>query len=176
MSRVYDALKKLEAERAAPPPEPVKLDAVRLEQFVDLQRSLLLAASTGGIDDLPEQLVHRVATFVGASGAAIGTVAEGSYQLLATYGVGYEDRTRHECATIGSSELTPVLVGARPLVRVHRLDGDRTMREVVLPIRAGVTGALHLVMPDGMTMSDEKVGFARVLADLIGIALANARR
>jgi hypothetical protein len=173
MSRVYDALKKLEAERAAPAPQPAKLDTVRVEQFVDFQRSLLLA--TGSADELPERLLHRVATFVGVSGAALGIVRGSSYRLVATYGTGYEDRARHDCATIDSSELTPVLVGGRPLVRTHRLDGERTLPEIVLPIRGAVTGALHLVIADGMAISDEKVGLARVLADLLGIALATAR-
>jgi hypothetical protein len=119
--------------------------------------------------------VHRVATFVGVSGAAIGVVDKGTYRLVAIYGTGYEDRSRHECVTIGSSELAPVLISARPLVRNHRIDDERTMREIVLPIRAGVTGGLHLVMPEGMMINDEKVALARVLADLVGIALANTR-
>ena len=41
MSRIYDALKKLEVEREttqpAPPPAAF-LDAVKLEQFLELQR------------------------------------------------------------------------------------------------------------------------------------------
>jgi hypothetical protein len=175
MSRVYDALKKLEAERAAPAPAAAPLDPLRVEQFMDLQRSLLLDAASGRTEDLPDRLVHRVATFVGASGAAIGVVRLGAYRLLATYGAGYEDRARHECASLDSSELAPVLVSGRPLVRQHRLDDARTMREIVLPIRGAAAGALHLAMPDGTALSDEKVGLARVLADLVGIALTTAR-
>lgn len=175
MSRVYDALKKLEAERATPARESAPLDTTRVEQFVDLQRRLLVDAADMDPDELPARLVHSVATFVGVAGAAIGVVEGGAYRLLATYGTGYEDRARYDRATLDDPELAPVLTAGRPVVRQHRLEGERTLREILLPIRGGVTGALHLVLPDGMTVSDEKVSLARVLAGLVGIALAGRR-
>lgn len=180
MSRVYDALKKLEADRshlttaapATPAASPAGLDAIRLEQFVDLQRGLLLAGARA--PDLPDRLVHGVATFLDVQGAALGLVEGRAYRVLATYGVGYEDRSLHECATVDGSELAPVLLGGRPLVRRHP-DGQTAGREVLLPIRGEVSGALHLTMPEGTTVGDEKVSLARVMASLVGIALANAR-
>jgi hypothetical protein len=176
MSRVYDALKKLEADRsrvtAPPPPAATGVDATRLEQFVDLQQGLLAGADPA---DLPDRLVHGVATFLDVPGAALGLVRDGAYGLLATYGIGYEDRSRHECDTIDGSELAPVLLAGRPLVRRHAGQGRAALREVILPIRGGVTGALHLTMPDDGTVGDDKVSLARVMASLVGIALANAR-
>jgi GAF domain-containing protein len=60
-------------------------------------------------------------------------------------------------------------------VRQHRVDGETIMREVVLPFNGEVTGALHLAFPEGASVPEEKVSLARVLAGLVGIALANAR-
>jgi len=173
MSHVYDALKKLEAERAAPTGRTAALDAIRVQQFVDLQRELLLAA--GQSDDLPDRLVHGVATFLGVPGAALGLVQGQSYRLLATYGAGYEDRSRHDRAALGECDLAPALTRGHPVVRQHRVDGETIMREVVVPFNGEVTGALHLAFPEGASVPEEKVSLARVLAGLVGIALANAR-
>jgi hypothetical protein len=177
MSRVYDALKKLEADRsraATPSATPAAgVDAIRLEQFVDLQQRMLLAGARG--PDLAERLVHGVATFLDVPGAAVGVVDGHAYRLLGTYGVGYEDRARHECAALEESELAPVLTSGRPLVRRHPDADGATRREVVLPIRGAITGALHLTMPEGSGLSDEKVSLGRLMASLVGVALANAR-
>jgi GAF domain-containing protein len=174
MSRVYEALKRLEAGREASQARPEPVDTVRLEQFLDLQRGLLLTTERGA--DLPDRLVHRVATFLGVAGAAIGVVQGASYRLLATYGAGYEDRARHDHASLADSELASALSAGRPLVLQHPLGEGALAREVVLPFRGEVTGALHLTMPEGATLGDEKVQLARLLAGLVGVALANARQ
>ena len=173
MSQVYEALKKLEADRAASTGRAVALDAIRVQQFVELQRELLLAG--GQSDDLPDRLVHGVATFLGVPGAALGLVQGQSYRLLATYGAGYEDRSRHDRAALGECDLAPALTRGHPVVRQHRVDGETIMREVVLPFNGEVTGALHLAFPEGASVGEEMVSLARVLAGLVGIALANAR-
>src|SRR5438309_10703142 len=59
------------------------LDGVRVGQFLDLQRELLLG--TGDPEALAERLVQRLALFLGAAGAAIGVIQDGRYRLLAMY-------------------------------------------------------------------------------------------
>ena len=68
-------------------------DATRVEQFVELQRDLLLVG--GDPETLPERLVQRTALFLGVAGAALGVLQDGRYTLLATYGLGPEYRVRY---------------------------------------------------------------------------------
>jgi hypothetical protein len=174
MSRVYEALKKLEAERTpSASSSAVVIDTVRVEQFIDLQRHLLLAANAP--DDLADRLVHQVATFLDVPGAAVGMVQGRTYHLLATYGVAYRDRARHDCEGIDESDLASMLRAGRPLMRHYDVEGETRMQELILPFQGDMPGALHLVLPEGASLGPEKVNLARVFAGLIGIALANAR-
>jgi hypothetical protein len=174
MSRVYEALKKLEAERASSPSSSaVAIDTVRVEQFIDLQRGLLLAADAP--DDLAGRLVHQVATFLDVPGAAVGMVQGRTYDVLATYGVAYHDRARHHREAIDEPDLASVLRTGRPLMRHYDAEGKTRMQELILPFQGDLPGALHLVIPEGAIFGHEKVNLARVFAGLIGIALANAR-
>ena len=62
---------------AAARPEPVApFDALRVEQFVDLQRDLLLVS--GDPETLPERLVQRTALFLGVALLALGCSGSGS--------------------------------------------------------------------------------------------------
>src|SRR5262245_4556397 len=149
-------------------------DAIRLAQFLDLQRDVLLA--TGDPETLPERLVQRVAVLLGVPGAAVGVVQDGRYHVLAVYGVGAAHRARYDGLAADASELTPALVGSQPLVLPDH-DGGQPVRTLVLPFPAAETiGALHLVVPERAQPADDELQLARALAGLAGIALANARQ
>jgi len=89
-------VRQQENERAAAArPEPVApFDALRVEQFVELQHDLLLVS--GDPETLPERLVQRTALFLGVAGAAVGVLQDGLYTVLATYGLGPEYRARYD--------------------------------------------------------------------------------
>jgi signal transduction histidine kinase len=153
---------------------PVRLDATRLEQFLDLQSALLLP--TGDPDTLPDRLVQAVATFLGVTGAAVGVAQDGVYRVLAAYGVGPEYVRRYDGSSLGESELAPALAGARPLV-LNELDGDMPLRTLIVPFRAGESrGALHVILEIDAFPIDDQLDLVRVLSGLAGIALANARQ
>jgi signal transduction histidine kinase len=158
----------------APSPHPVTLDAIRVEQFLDLQSALLLP--TADPETLPDRLVQGVATFLGVAGAAVGVVQDGLYRLLATYGVGPEYRRRHDASSLHDSAIAPALTAGRPLV-LNEVDGDASVRTLVAPFRAGETrGALHLIAALDRFPVDGALQLARTLSGLAGIALANARQ
>src|SRR5437879_13911488 len=69
-------------EAAALGTDSPPLDVVRLEQFLDLQQSLF----SGDADALAKRLVQAVAVFLRVGGAAVGTVQDGRYRLLALHG------------------------------------------------------------------------------------------
>jgi len=173
MSRIYDALKKLDAERGGAPPPPRALDAIRLDQFLDLERNLLLGG--GDADGGPDRLVHAVGTFLGVAGAGLGVIQNDAYRILATYGIGWEDRKQGGGASVQDPELRAALLAGRPVV-LKRQDRGAAVRDVVVPFRGEVSGGLHLVMPEGRALKDEDLQLARALAGLLGIALAHARR
>jgi signal transduction histidine kinase len=154
--------------------EPASFDPIRIEQFLDLQRDLLLAS--GDPETLPARLVQRLALFLGAVGAAVGVIHDGRYRILATYGVGPGYRSRYDGLALDGSELGPALRGERPLV-LEDSDGEVPVKTVVLPFRlADGTGAVHIVVPESAQPADQNLHLARVLAGLAGIALANARQ
>src|SRR2546428_7248266 len=138
MSQIYDALKRLEAKRdaerrpaVASPAAP--LDAIRVEQFLDLQRELLFAGRHE--QDLPDRLVQGVAIFFRVAGAAVGIMEDGLYTVLATYGLSPGDPERLRGRGPGDSPLARALTTRRPLVRRHA-EGGTPMRDVVLPFHA----------------------------------------
>jgi signal transduction histidine kinase len=150
------------------------LDGIRMEQFLDMQRELLLGA--GDPEGLPGRLVQRLALFLGAAGAVIGVLQEGRYRLLATYGVGPEYARRYDGLALADSELAPALAGPRPLV-LDDLDGGAPVKTIILPFRlTDGRGALHIVVPEHAVPADDNLHLARALAGLAGIALANARQ
>ena len=149
------------------------LDAVRVEQFLDLQRELLLGA--GDPEALPERLAQRLALFLGAAGVAIGVLHGDRYRVLATYGVGPDYARRYEGLGLADSELAPALSGARPVV-VDDTDRGAPVKTIILPFPlADGRGALHVVVPEHAVPADDNLQLARALAGLTGIALANAR-
>src|SRR5437016_8057230 len=118
---------------AAARPEPVApFDALRVEQFVDLQRDLLLVS--GDPETLPERLVQRTALFLGVAGAAVGVLQDGLYTVLATYGLGPEYRARYDRQPLRGPALAPPLAGGRPLV-LDDADRGASVRSLVLPFR-----------------------------------------
>jgi signal transduction histidine kinase len=153
---------------------PVPLDAIRVEQFLDLQSALLLP--TGDPETLPDRLVQGVATFLGVAGAAVGHVQDGLYRILATYGVDPEYRQRYDGSSLRDSEVAPALTRARPLV-LNELDGKVPVKTLIVPFRAGETrGALHVIAAMDALPLDDELHLARTLSGLAGIALANARQ
>jgi signal transduction histidine kinase len=150
------------------------LDATRVEQFLALQRDLLLGS--GDPATLPDRLAQSVALFLGVRGAAVSSFEDGGYRVLGTYGVGAGYLRRYEGTSLGGSELAPALAGGRPIVLIDA-DGDTILRTVVLPFRVGESsGALHLVVEESATLSDERLELARMLAGLSAVALGNARQ
>ncbi len=127
-------------------------DALRVEQFVDLQRDLLLVS--GDPETLPERLVQRTALFLGVAGAAVGVLQDGLYTVLATYGLGPEYRARYDRRSLRESALAAALGGGRPLV-LDDADRGVSVRSLVLPFRGELACAL---------------------AALAGVALVNARQ
>ena len=159
---------------AAARPEPVPFDALRVEQFVDLQRDLLLVS--GDPETLPERLVQRTALFLGVAGAALGVLQDGLYTVLATYGLGPEYQARYDRQAVRESVLAPALGGGRPLV-LDDTDRGLPVRSVVLPFRGpDLTGALHLVVAETAPLADPGLELGSALAALAGVALANARQ
>ena len=147
-------------------------DALRVEQFVALQRDLLLVSADP--EALPQRLVQRAALFLGVTGAAVGVLREGSYVLLATYGLGPGYGSRYDGCPLRHSPLAPALGAGRPMV-LDDVDGDAATRSVVLPFRGPeLTGALHLVVGATRALADRELELGAALATLAGVALANA--
>jgi signal transduction histidine kinase len=156
------------------------LDVLRLEQFLDLQRTLLAVA---GDDGLPGRLVQAVAAFLGVEGAAIGVVEDGRYRMLATHGLDAAYRARFDELAAHDETIGPALARNRPLVLPATPDAADTLT-LLLPLgtpaaagepSGGLAGALHVILPPG-GLPDEDVNLARALAVLAGVALANARQ
>ncbi|HJQ84438.1 MAG TPA: HAMP domain-containing sensor histidine kinase [Candidatus Binatia bacterium] len=157
--------------RAWRPDSGPAFDAIRIEQFLDLQRDLLLAS--GDPETLPERLVHGVGAFLGVAGTAVGVVEDGRYRLLATYGVGPEYHGRWDGLSLRDPDLAGALGHTRPVIH----DDAGALTTVILPFRlADATGALHLVVADGRGVAGVDLELGRALAGLAGIALANARQ
>jgi len=154
---------------------PALLDALRIEQFLDLQRDLLL--TTDDPQRLAERLVQGVAIFLGVSGAAVGVVQDGAYHVLATYALGPEYRARYEGASLPDSALAPALASGQPLVLRDPLAGGTVLHTLVLPFQGReLIGALHLALGVGGGLADADLQMARALAVLTGVALTNAGR
>ena len=150
------------------------LDATRVEQFLVLQRELLLA--TDDPDSLPDRLAQGVALFLGVPGAAVCVTDDERYRVVGAWGVGPAYRRRYDGVPLRDSELAPAVGGGRPTV-VHDADGDTPVKTVVLPFRVGdASGALHVIHADDAVVADAELDLARMLAGLAAVALANARR
>ena len=112
--------------QAAPPRAP--LDALRLEQFIDLQRDLLVSACDPEI--LAERLVQGATLLLRVNGAAIGVVADGRYRLLATYGLAVEHRAQYEARSVPDPIAGSPLGAGRPLLHTFLNGGAPPLREV----------------------------------------------
>ncbi len=153
---------------------PVAFDATRLEQFLDLQRGLLL--STADFDTMPDRLAQAAAIFLRVPGAAVGVIEDAAYRLLATYGLDPAYRARHDGLSLFESPLAPALLSGHAIVLTED-DGDSVRQTVVLPFQGlEVTGALHVVPPPGALLPDEDLQLSRALAITAGVALSNARQ
>ena len=159
--------------QAAPPRAP--LDALRLEQFIDLQRGLIVSACDPEI--LAERLVQGATLLLRVNGAAVGMVADGRYRLLATYGLGTEYRAQYDGRSLQDSTVGTALAAGRPLVLAF-LDGDATaLRTLFLPFEPSEGGgALHLVFGTERSLTDDDFELARTIALLVGVALGGARQ
>ena len=163
-----------ELAAAARPALAAPFDALRVEQFVELQHDLLLVS--GDPETLPERLVQRTALFLGVAGAAVGVLQDGLYTVLATYGLGPEYRARYDRQSLRESALAPALGGGRPLV-LDDADRGVSVRSLVLPFRgADLSGALHLVVAGTAPLAHPGLELACALAALAGVALVNARQ
>jgi signal transduction histidine kinase len=158
------------AERAAEPLAP--LDGIRLEQFLDLQQSLL--ALPADPDTLPPDLAQRIALFLRLP-VALGAVEDGRYHLIASHGVGETYGARYHDRVPEETPLGLALTTGRPLVLPEPGDQGATL---VLPFgseRGRPAGALHLLLPRDVPVADDTLALARALAALAGLALGNAR-
>jgi signal transduction histidine kinase len=155
------------ARRAAQQARPLRFDTARLEQFLDLQRSLLAPAIDP--EGLPDRLVQGVALFLGLAGAAVGVLQDGVYRVLADHGLGPTYRARYDGAVRRDAEPGVAIVSGEPLVLP---EPDGVLHTVLLPFRGfELTGALHLVLPRGQTLPDPDLHLARALAVLAGSGL-----
>jgi signal transduction histidine kinase len=158
---------------AAPPRAP--LDALRLEQFIDLQRGLLVSAADP--ETLAERLVQGATLLLRVKGAAVGVVAEGRYRLLATYGLDAEYRAQYDGRSVQDASLGPALAAGRPLVLASLNGSAAALRTVLLPFElTDGSGALHLVFGDERSLTDDDLEMARTIALLVGVALGSARQ
>lgn len=171
MSKILDALKKLEAERARAVVTPARLDLLRVEQFLELQRHLLVR--TTDPDALPDRLAQALGTFCRTAGVAIGVVRDGIYRILATYDRSKELWADDDGYAVAESQIGSALVSGRPFVLRRETSTKAVMRDLVLPFPSEAPGALHLIAPD-VPWRDEEIIEARALSVLVGVALANA--
>lgn len=149
---------------SAPAGPPASVDAVRIEQLLDLQRDLLLPGPDPA--SLPGRLAQGAVLLLGVAGAAVGLLENGRYALLAAHGVPIDLDGRE-------SALARAIASGRPLVT----RGVNGWRMLDLPFRAPeVAGALHVLVAPDAPLPDEAVHLARVLTTLAGAALANARQ
>ncbi len=160
----HEALASLPEEPEGGRPEG---DATRLEQFLHLHRTLLTAEDDAR--DLAARLAAAIGTTLVGLETGVGVHEDGAYRVHWCTGVAVETGL----GTGGSVYEATVAAALRDgRVRVVR-DAARTT--VLLPFRAGETvGALHLHVAPHAALRDEDVHLARALAELAGIALANA--
>ena len=159
--------------QAAPPRAP--LDALRLEQFIDLQRGLL----SGALDPevLAERLVQGATLLLRLDGAAIGVVDGERYRLLATYGLAVDHAAQYEARSVLDPTSGSPLGVARPLLHIFLNGGAPPPRGLLLPFELeGTSGALHLIFDAARSLTDEDLELARTIALLVGVALASARQ
>jgi hypothetical protein len=170
LSKLYDALRKLEAERA--PGVAARLDAVRLSQFLDSQDEVLRA----GIDAaaLAPRLAHAIATLLGLAGAAIAVVEHGRYRLLALHGVGGELLAADDGVLASDTGVARALETGSPIV-VAPPEVGPVVRRIVLPFRGDPSGAVELLVADDAAFSPDDVAVGRVLSTVIGMALSATR-
>jgi signal transduction histidine kinase len=153
-------------------PAALPLDAVRLEQFLDLQRSLL----EPGADPrtVPDRIAQGVALFLPVAGAAVGLLQDGQYRLLAERGLRPDDRARCEARVGRDDPLLQALTAGHPVRLADFTDGRGVL---LFPFRGTqATGGLHLLLAPGGTLTDEELQLARVIAVLAGSALSTLRQ
>jgi signal transduction histidine kinase len=166
---------KITLPEATSEPRPPSLDPIRVEQFLDLQRDLLVTSADP--EGLAPRLVQRFAVFLRVPGAALGAVRDGCYRVLATYGMGRSYAVRYEARSPRDSELAPALASGQPLVLPEPEEADGPLQTIFLPFRTlESVGGLQLVVPAGGMFADEDLQLARALAVLAGVALTNAER
>lgn len=160
---------------ASPAESALPLPALRLEQFLDLERGLL--AVDGDPETVAGRIVQGVTLFLGAAGAAVGIVQDGVYRLLADYGLAPEYRARHHGVFARESPIARALASGSPMVVPEPAEGATALRTVVFPFPAlEITGALHVVLAADATLPAPDLELARALAFLSGAAVANAQQ
>jgi signal transduction histidine kinase len=166
-------------QQQAAPPEPgwrrgtAPFDALRFEQFLDLQRALL--ASAAEPEELAESMAQRIAVFLGVPGVAVGAVEDGLYRLVGTYGLGADYALRYNAAPLRDSLLGGVLASGRG--RVVAEEDAGSLRTLLLPFGGvDVVGALHLVLRADDSLPEPDLALARAVALFVGLALVNARQ
>jgi hypothetical protein len=174
MSKLYDALRKLESERTVSAGAvPRALDTVRLEQFLDLQSDLVRTARDAAA--FAERLAHRITVVLGVAGAAIGVVHDGRYRLLGAYGAGRALFADDDGARAGETPFAVALAGGRPLV-LPPADLGLLARRIVLPFEATAAGVVQLLVAPDAALSPDDVALARVIAIVTGLAIADVTR
>lgn len=174
MSKLYDALRKLESERGAVAGAALhRLDAVRLDQFLDLQTELLRTAIDA--ETLAERLAHQMATLLRLPGVGIAVVEDGRYRLLAVHGAGRALFAADDGLRATETSVATALATGRPLV-VPPPDAGPLARRIVLPFGAAVPGVVQLLVASDAALSPDDVALARVIAAVAGMAVGSAQR
>ncbi|HZP42140.1 MAG TPA: hypothetical protein VFD84_11615 [Candidatus Binatia bacterium] len=172
MSKLYDALRKLEAERgAAGIATPSRLDAVRLAQFLDLHDGLF--RTPAGAEAVAGRFAHGIGRVLGLAGVGIGLVRGGRYRLLAVHGVARDLLAADDGLPPEDTSVAPALASGRPLVLGPSAVGLFAHR-VVLPFHAEAPGVLQLLVSADAALSPDDVALARVLAAVAGMAVGRA--
>jgi signal transduction histidine kinase len=160
------------APDAGAPASPLPLDAVRLAQFLDLQRTLLEPGPDA--DDLPERLAQAVAMFLPVAGVAVGLLQDGRYRMVGSHGVEPAELAHFDGSAGRVAPVMQALAAGHP-VRLADLAEGRAV--LLFPFRGTqAAGGLHLVVPAGGVLRDDDLQLARVIAVLAGSALSSFRQ
>lgn len=155
---------------------PATADLVRFEQVVALFPQLF--APDAGLTRLGERIAQIAAVLTRSEAAAVGLVArDGTYRLLAGYGLpgGYAARYRER--SLEHSEIGAAFARGIPVLRVEEPQGEAPpLVTYILRFSDNDTaGALHLVGPVVCNAVPD-LALGRYLASLAGPAITCARR
>lgn len=156
-------------------PGTLPLDALRLEQFLDFQRTLL--ADGGDVAVVAARVVQGVARLIDVRGVAVGVLDEGHYRVLDSQGLDDVYRARYHGSTLRDSPLARALTAQEPVLVLEPTAAGEALRTLALPFTGvGIAGALHLVVTADTVPPPEDLALARALTLVAAGALIPARQ